>query len=99
MHTIAPQKYVVLAKVTLHRSHILKHTNRQAMREESDFNLNVSYLIFGTAFVEDRNSITLLLLDFEAKTTASEKQNTREWCQRSHPEIHFIHADTSLEVI
>ena len=50
------------------------------------------YLILGTAFVEDGNSITLiLLLDFEAKTTASEKQNTRRECQRcSH---HFgIHS-------
>ena len=62
-----------------------------------DFNLNFSYLIFGTAFVEDGNSICavlLLLLDFEAKTTASEKQNTPRECQRPHIGIHSLPNDT-----
>ena len=43
--------------------------------------MKVPYLILGAAFVEDGNSISaldlkILLLDVEAETTASEKQNT-----------------------
>ena len=66
---------------TLPLSHF---TSTHSRFEEFSIKFFSSYLILGTAFVEDGNSINLiLLLDFEAKTTASEKQNTRE-CQRSH---------------
>ena len=61
-----------------------------------DFDMKVSYLILGAAFVEDGNSISaldlkILLLDVEAETTAPEKQNTpRQECQRPHIEIHSL---------
>ena len=58
--------------------------------------MKVPYLIWGAAFVEDGNSISaldlkILLLDVEAETTASEKQNTpRQDCHRPHIEIHSL---------